>query len=132
MTSVNRRAFEVVREMIAKADELNIKVIVAPCRATVIDCGVDVEGSINAGLYLARITAGDLIRFSLTNVNYGDFILPALNAYSDYPVMATMGAQLRLGGQIWGLFCHRLWPGEGISLGWGNPEGDRCEAAKAL
>ena len=87
-------AIEVVKEMITKAGELCVKVTKAPCQATVIDCGVNVMGSFNAGLYLARITAGDLIQFSLTNIDYGDFTLPALNAYSDYPIVATVGGQL--------------------------------------
>lgn len=92
--SVNERAVEVVKEMIANADELHVKASKAPCQATIIDCGVKVKGTVAAGLYVARITAGDLIQFSLMNVNYGDFVLPALNAFSDYPIIATIGAQL--------------------------------------
>jgi methenyltetrahydromethanopterin cyclohydrolase len=92
--SINRMAFEVVKEMIAKADELNIGVGRANCGATIIDCGVNVEGSIDAGLYLARVTSGDLIRFSLAVANYDGVFLPTLYCYSDYPVIATMGAQL--------------------------------------
>ena len=92
--SINRMAFEVVKEMIAKANELNIGVARANCGATIIDCGVNVEGSIDAGLYLARVTSGDLIRFSLAVANYDGVFLPTLYCYSDYPVIATMGAQL--------------------------------------
>lgn len=94
VVSINERAVEVVKEMIAKADELRVKVSKAPCQATIIDCGVKVKGTVNAGLYTARITAGDLIQFSLTSINYGDFALPALNAFSDYPIIATIGGQL--------------------------------------
>jgi len=94
VVSINKRAIEVTKEVIAKADELCLKIMKAPCQATVIDCGVNVRGSINAGVYLARITAGDLIQFSLMNIDYGDFTLPALNAHSDYPIIATIGGQL--------------------------------------
>ncbi|MEM1644202.1 MAG: methenyltetrahydromethanopterin cyclohydrolase [Desulfurococcaceae archaeon] len=94
MISINERAFKVVNEMIYRADELNVKVLKAPCKATVIDCGVAVKGSIEAGLYVARITAGDLINFSLSTIDYGGFSLPVLNASSDYPVIATIGGQL--------------------------------------
>ncbi len=94
MISINERAFKVVNEMINKADKLNVKVFKARCGATIIDCGVTVKGSIEAGLYVARITAGDLINFSLSTIDYGGFTLPVLNAFSDYPVIATMGSQL--------------------------------------
>jgi methenyltetrahydromethanopterin cyclohydrolase len=92
--SINRGAFEVAKEMIVRADELNIDVVKADCGATIIDCGVNVEGSIEAGLYLARVTAGDLIRFSLTVADYDGLALPTMHAHSDNPVIATMGSQL--------------------------------------
>ncbi len=94
MISINERALKVVNEMIDRADELYVRVLKAPCGATLIDCGVNVGGSIEAGLYVARVTAGDLINFSLSTIDYGGFILPTLNASSDYPVIATIGGQL--------------------------------------
>ncbi len=94
MISINERAFKVVNEMIDRADELRVKVVRAPCGATVVDCGVSVEGSIEAGLHVARVTAGDLINFSISTIDYGGFALPTLNASSDYPVIATIGGQL--------------------------------------
>ncbi len=94
MVSLNERALKVVEEMVSKADELGIGVSKAPCEATVVDCGVDVRGSVEAGLYLARITAGDLIKLSLTDIDYSGFTLPSLHAFSDHPVVATIGGQL--------------------------------------
>lgn len=92
--SINERASKLVKEMMVRADDLNLRVFEAPCQATIIDCGVEAKGSIEAGLYVARITAGDLIQFSLINVNYGDFVLPAISASSDHPLIATLGGQL--------------------------------------
>jgi len=92
--SLNERALAVVEEMLSKSEELRIKVIKTPSGATVIDCGVNVRGSVEAGLYVTRVTAGDLIRVSLVTINYGDFALPAIHVSSDHPVLATIGGQL--------------------------------------
>lgn len=92
--SLNKKALAVVEEMLSKPEELKIKTSKAACGATVIDCGVNAEGSLEAGLFVTRITAGDLIRISVTTIDYGDFALPALHVSSDYSVLATMGGQL--------------------------------------
>ncbi len=92
--SLNERALAIVKEMLSKSEELGIKVSKASCGATIIDCGVNVRGSVNAGIYATRITAGDLIQVDLATMDYGGFILPVLHISSDYPVLATIGGQL--------------------------------------
>lgn len=92
--SINERAFNLVREMLDKAEELKIEAFEAECGATVVDCGVKPEGSIEAGLYLTRIAAGDLLSVFMTTMNYGESSLPALYVSSDNPVLATFGGQL--------------------------------------
>ena len=49
MVSVNVEAKKTVDVMIEKADELNIAVETLDNGATVIDCGVNVDGSFKAG-----------------------------------------------------------------------------------
>ncbi len=92
--SLNERALLIVEEMISKNEELGIKVSKASCGATIIDCGVNVKGSINAGIYVTRITAGDLIQVHIATMNYDDFSLPIIHISTDYPILATMGGQL--------------------------------------
>lgn len=92
--SLNERALVIVEEMISKSEELRIKVSKASCGATIIDCGVNVKGSINAGIYVTRITAGDLIQVHIATMNYDDFSLPIIHISTDHPILATMGGQL--------------------------------------
>ena len=92
--SLNKKALAIVEEMLSKPEEMKIKTSKAACGATVIDCGVNVKGSLEAGLYVTRITAGDMIQISVTTISYGDFALPAVHVSSDHPVLATIGGQL--------------------------------------
>lgn len=92
--SLNKKALAIVEEMLSKPEELKIKTSKATCGATVIDCGVNTKGSLEAGLYITRVTAGDMIQTSVTTINYGDFALPAVHVSSDHPVLATIGGQL--------------------------------------
>lgn len=92
--SINKRAIDVVRELIPKAEESSIGILESACGATVIDCGVNAKGSVDAGLYVTRVAAGDLVHVSLATINYGEFALPAIQVSSDHPVIATIGGQL--------------------------------------
>jgi methenyltetrahydromethanopterin cyclohydrolase len=92
--NMNERALKIVMEMVEKADELNVKVHRAPCKATIIDAGVEVKGSLMAGLYVTRICLADLANISITNMNYGQLTLPAIHVSTDYPSITTMGSQL--------------------------------------
>jgi methenyltetrahydromethanopterin cyclohydrolase len=92
--SLNEKALAIVEEMLSKSEELEIKVNKASCGTTIIDCGVNVRGSVNAGVYATRITAGDLIQAYVTTMDYGDFSLPVIHISSDYPILATIGGQL--------------------------------------
>jgi len=92
--SLNQKALTIVEEMLSKPEELKIKTSKVACGATVIDCGVDTKGSLKAGLYVTRVTAGDMIQTSVTTISYGDFALPVVHISSDHPVLATIGGQL--------------------------------------
>lgn len=92
--SVNERAYKIVEEMISRADELGVKVNAMPCGALGIDCGVKARGSVEAGLYITRVTLGDLAQVSLKTVDYDGFCLPAVHVSTDHPALATLGVQL--------------------------------------
>ncbi len=92
--SVNERAYKIVEEMISRAEELGVKVTVMPCGALGIDCGIKARGSVEAGLYVTRITLGDLAQVSLKTIDYDCFCLPAVHVSTDHPALATLGVQL--------------------------------------
>ncbi|HID17722.1 TPA: methenyltetrahydromethanopterin cyclohydrolase [Candidatus Bathyarchaeota archaeon] len=92
--SVNQRALRLAKEMEARTEELKIKVAEAPCGAKILDCGVGAPGSLEAGVYVARICTGDLAEISLGNMDYDGLSLPAINVSTDYPAVETMGCQL--------------------------------------
>ena len=58
--SVNKKAMEIVREMIADQECLGLKVTKMDCGATVIDAGVEAAGSFQAGLMFNEILMGGL------------------------------------------------------------------------
>ncbi len=92
--AMNRRAARLVEEMISKAEKLRVDVHELPCGSIVVDCGVEAEGSLSAGLYAARICVGDLAEFSISTVDYDGLALPVINVWTDYPVITSLGAQL--------------------------------------
>ena len=71
MVSVNERAAEIVQRMIADAEPLGLAVTQLPNGATVVDSGVKVPGSLEAGRHLAEICLGGLgkVRFCELDFN---------------------------------------------------------------
>ena len=60
MVSVNLEAKKTVDVMIEKADELNIEIVTLDNGATVLDCGVNVDGSFKAGELYTKVCLGGL------------------------------------------------------------------------
>jgi len=94
MVSINREAMKLVREIITDADRLGIKVNKMNNGATVIDMGVNVPGSWEAGLYYSRITMGNLGKIELVPCKIGSLDLTGVSIYSDRVVTATIGSQI--------------------------------------
>jgi methenyltetrahydromethanopterin cyclohydrolase len=91
--SVNRGAMTLVRELIERADELQIEIETTTAGATVIDMGQRVPGSWEAGRLYAEITMG-----GLGSVSFGDFELAGHHLRSvlvstEHPVEACWVAQ---------------------------------------
>ncbi len=93
MISVNKKAMKIIDEMIDKEDELNIKVLKAESGATIIDCGVNVDGGFLAGVYASKICLGGLGEVNLSHKVYEEVVLPVVNVYTDHPVIACMASQ---------------------------------------
>jgi len=93
MISVNKNAMPIVKEMLSRKDEFQIRVEKRPKGATFIDAGVAAPGGYTAGLMAARICMAGLCEVSLSSRTYGDFDLPTIGVATDQPPMSTLASQ---------------------------------------
>jgi methenyltetrahydromethanopterin cyclohydrolase len=93
MFSLNKGSYEITRLMEAEAEFLNISVEKLACGAKVIDAGINVAGSYEAGRLFSEVCMGGLGKVSISKVDYPNFSLPAINVTVSQPVKACMAAQ---------------------------------------
>jgi methenyltetrahydromethanopterin cyclohydrolase len=93
MKSMNERSYEIAQRMAADADLLNISVEKLGCGATVIDAGVKVTGSLEAGRLFSEACLGGLAKVDFCPLNFGQFTLPGVSILASRPVEACMAAQ---------------------------------------
>jgi len=79
--------------MAATAAALRIQVHTRESGARIVDCGIEVEGGVNAGLALARVCLSGLADVNLTMGDVGEFHGPQVQILSDAPVTACMASQ---------------------------------------
>jgi methenyltetrahydromethanopterin cyclohydrolase len=79
--------------MVADADLLNISVEKLGCGATVIDAGVKMTGSLEAGRLFSEACLGGLAKVDFCPLNFGPFTLPGVGIMASRPVEACMAAQ---------------------------------------
>ena len=91
--SLNKLAMRLVDKIISKQDELRVKVVKADNGSTIIDFGVKAEGGYAAGVYLAKVCLAGLAKITLHHRNYGGVILPVIDQFIEYPVLACMASQ---------------------------------------
>lgn len=100
MVSVNKEAMKLIREVIANQERLGIEVHTLKNGVKVIDMGVNVPGSWEAGIYFTRITMGNLGRISLAPYQLPEqnaaenLDLTGVSVYSDQVVIATLASQI--------------------------------------
>lgn len=93
MKSMNERSYEIAQCMAADADLLNISVEKLACGATVIDAGVKVTGSLEAGRLFSEACLGGLANVDFCSLDLGHFTLPGVSIRTGRPVAACMAAQ---------------------------------------
>jgi methenyltetrahydromethanopterin cyclohydrolase len=93
MISLNLRALAIVQEMIQDADALDVAVSRLDNGSVVVDAGIAVPGSLEAGLMLARVCLGGLGTISYCQLPFGDTWLPGLTVSVSHPVVACMASQ---------------------------------------
>ena len=97
--NLNELSLNIVKQMIARKEELRIKVIKGHQGSTLIDIGVDTPGSYESGLMAAKVGLGGLGLLELHHADYGGPILPEVFVALDFPALATLGVQFA----IWGI-----------------------------
>jgi methenyltetrahydromethanopterin cyclohydrolase len=93
MTSVNQRAFEIVQRMIADANALGLAVTRLENGATIVDAGINVPGSLEAGRWFAQACLGGLGEVTFCQLPLGDIWPPGVAVSVSQPVAACMAAQ---------------------------------------
>lgn len=93
MISLNDQALEIVRDMMAEAEALQLEVQRLDNGATVIDAGVNVAGSLEAGRLFAETCLGGMGKVHFCELNYGEFTLPGVDVTVNQPALACMAAQ---------------------------------------
>jgi methenyltetrahydromethanopterin cyclohydrolase len=93
MVSINVRALEIVQQMIQDAEALSVSVSKLDNGASVVDAGIAVPGSLEAGLMFARICLGGLGSVALCQLPLGGAWLPGVTVSVSHPVVACMASQ---------------------------------------
>lgn len=92
MRTLNERAWAVADAMAADAEHLRVGVShVGGTR--VLDCGGGIEGSLTAGLHMARACLADLADVALVPSPFPDLPGPAVQVTTDHAVKACLGSQ---------------------------------------
>jgi len=94
-TSINKLAMKVVREIIEREEEIGAKVIKMPCGATLIDMGLKVKGSNEAGVLFTRVTLGDMATINLSSWKLNDdYSFGAVDLFVTEPLIACLASQI--------------------------------------
>ena len=90
--SPNRQAFPLIKELLSRSELLQIKVH-EQNGVTVIDCGVHVEGSWEAGILFASVCLGGMAHVKLHWMDFDGLRWPSVEVVTDHPVRACMASQ---------------------------------------
>jgi methenyltetrahydromethanopterin cyclohydrolase len=93
MVSINEQAAAIAQRMIEEKDELEIATLRLPNGTTVVDCGIDVHGSLEAGRRFSEICLGGLGHVQLCQTVSGDIALPGVTVWVSDPPVACMASQ---------------------------------------
>jgi methenyltetrahydromethanopterin cyclohydrolase len=91
--TLNERALRLADHMAANAPALRIAVQATAAGARVLDCGVQAEGGLMAGLALARICLAGQAEVALVPGDVAGLPFPLVQVMTDNPVVACMASQ---------------------------------------
>lgn len=90
--SPNLQAFSLIHEFISRYEQLRVKIF-NQGGATVIDCGVHVQGGLEAGILFAKVCLGGLADVKLQWTDFDGLRCPAVEVFTDHPIRACMASQ---------------------------------------
>jgi len=90
---LNERALRLADHMAATASALRIAVQTTPKGARLIDCGIAVDGGLQAGLAMARVCLAGHAEVALAPGRFDEVPVPQVQVQSDHPVLACMASQ---------------------------------------
>jgi len=93
LVSINEMALDIVEDMLDFEEELRIESKKLENGATVIDCGVNVPGSYNAGIMYTEICMGGLASVDIVVDYVNDIPFAFITEYTDHPAIACLGSQ---------------------------------------
>ncbi|MEA3375735.1 MAG: methenyltetrahydromethanopterin cyclohydrolase [Chloroflexota bacterium] len=93
MISINEQALTIAERIGADAERLGLAVSQLPNGTRVIDCGVDVPGSLEAGRLFAEICLGGLAQVSVCHLDVDGRWLPGVSVTVSHPPVACLAAQ---------------------------------------
>ena len=91
--SINHLANPLVEILIKEKDRLGIEVLKGPKDCTIIDAGINVNGSVEAGLIISKICLGGLGDVNINPNNKTSLSPFHLNVYASEPVLSCLGSQ---------------------------------------
>jgi methenyltetrahydromethanopterin cyclohydrolase len=90
---LNERALRLADHMAATAAALRISVSNAPNGTRILDCGVSVDGGLQAGLAMARVCLAGQAEVALVPGQFDEVPVPLVQVHSDHPILACMASQ---------------------------------------
>ncbi|MCF2137182.1 MAG: methenyltetrahydromethanopterin cyclohydrolase [Candidatus Thorarchaeota archaeon] len=91
--SVNRQAMEIVQTIIKKHRKLGCEILELENGCTIIDAGINTQGSRELGRLVGEVCLGGLGVVRFTEMHIEDLTLPAVSVNVDQPAIATLGSQ---------------------------------------
>ena len=93
MISLNELAADILRRLTADAESLAVESRLLGNGAEVVDVGVSVPGSLEAGRLFAEVCMAGLGRLAFCQLDVGDLVLPGVAVEVGRPVLACLAAQ---------------------------------------
>ena len=91
--SVNKYSNLLVKNLIEHKEKFNLEVLEGPLNCNIIDAGINIAGSIEAGLKISEICLGGLGEVTILpsqNINISSY---SISVHSSKPVLACLGSQ---------------------------------------
>lgn len=93
MLSVNERALAISRRLVDAADAYGVAVLHYENGVTVVDCGIETWGSLEAGRLFSEVCLGGLGSVQLRELHLDGLVTPGVEVGVSHPVVACMASQ---------------------------------------